>query len=139
MTCRPISIYAFTRRKIAGHSGHDPAVLEDKQALLLFVGLERARRAGEFEPTVRAVERIEAYFTRTGQRYRLIYAYMYLHLADPKTRTRASTGYGWYEAAYRDRTRYGTHRILTDIWAQHKYESLSDHLLPLCYKGREED
>lgn len=138
MTAPRRSIYAFTRAKLAGHSGHDPAVLNDRCALVLFVGLERARRAGDFESAVRAVERIENYFTDTRQRYRVIYAYMYLLLSKSR-RTAASSMHGWYEASYRDEARYRTHRILTDIWAQHHYERFAKHFLPLCYKGREED
>lgn len=139
MTAERRSIYAFTRTKLAGHSNGDSAVMNDKGVLVLFVLLERARRAGDFESVVQAVERIEAYFIETGQRYRVIYAYMYLLLSAGSRRTAASSMDGWYEATYRDEARYRSHRILTDIWAQHQYERFAKHFLPLCYKNRDVD
>jgi hypothetical protein len=132
------SIYRHVRDQLRVHSGNDPKALGNKRLLVLFVQLERARRLVGFAEVARAVEQIERHLIDIGERYRVIYAYMYLYFgeAEPLEREHGPASEGRFSLTYKDEYRFKTERILTHIWAGAMFDRYRDHFLAACYRDR---
>jgi hypothetical protein len=132
------SIYSHVRRRLAVHSGNDPKALANRTLVILFVQLERAQRSGDFLEVQNAVARIERHLAEIGQRYRVVYAYMYLSLQtlEGLERQHNNAGAGRFALTYTDYYGNRTDRLLISIWAENLFERYRNHFLPACYRDR---